>query len=48
MRIATYNAENLFSRPKVMLYDSWDDGRQVLEDYASKRWPRPALSVAKG
>jgi len=34
MRIATYNAENLFSRPKVMLYDSWEDGRQVLEDYA--------------
>ncbi|HKA58314.1 MAG TPA: endonuclease/exonuclease/phosphatase family protein [Gemmatimonadales bacterium] len=34
MRIATYNAENLFSRPKVMLYTSWEDGRQALEDFA--------------
>ena len=35
MRIATYNAENLFSRPKAMLYETWAGGRQVLEDFAT-------------
>lgn len=35
MRIATYNAENLFSRPKVMLFETWSEGRQVLEDFAT-------------
>lgn len=33
MRIAVYNVENLFSRPKIMNLDSWNDGKEVLEDY---------------
>ncbi|ESQ79732.1 endonuclease/exonuclease/phosphatase family protein [Asticcacaulis sp. YBE204] len=35
MRLAAYNVENLFDRAKVMNQDSWDDGRQVLEDFAA-------------
>ena len=33
MRLATFNVENIFERPKVMNLDSWRDGRQVLEDF---------------
>jgi endonuclease/exonuclease/phosphatase family metal-dependent hydrolase len=33
MRIATYNIENLFSRPKIMNLESWNSGREVLNDY---------------
>lgn len=34
MRIASYNVENLFDRPKVMDQATWDVGRQVLQDFA--------------
>lgn len=33
MRVAVYNVENLFSRPKIMNLDSWSDGKEILEDY---------------
>src|SRR5574341_1008068 len=48
MRLATYNAENLFSRPKVMLYETWAAGRQVLEDFAamSSLIERPTYDAA--
>lgn len=32
LRLATFNVENLFSRPAVMNLDSWADGRAVLND----------------
>lgn len=35
MRIASYNVENLFDRPRIMNLDSWADGRKVLEDFAA-------------
>jgi endonuclease/exonuclease/phosphatase family metal-dependent hydrolase len=34
MRIASFNVENLFDRPKVMDQNTWDVGRQVLQDFA--------------
>ena len=34
MRIATFNVENLFSRPVVMNLETWAEGREVLEDVA--------------
>ena len=34
LRIATFNAENLFSRPRAMLHTTWAAGKQVLEDFA--------------
>ena len=34
IRIATFNAENLFKRPAAMLYESWSTGRQVPQDFA--------------
>lgn len=34
MRLATFNAENLFSRPRAMSGLTLAEGRQVLEDYA--------------
>jgi endonuclease/exonuclease/phosphatase family metal-dependent hydrolase len=34
MRLATFNAENLFSRPKAMLGLTLSQGRQVLADFA--------------
>lgn len=30
MRLATYNVENLFDRPRVMNLESWDQGRDIL------------------
>ncbi|SLM48060.1 Endonuclease/exonuclease/phosphatase [Nitrospira japonica] len=34
MRLATFNVENLFDRPKIMNLPKWSDGAQVLKDYA--------------
>jgi len=34
MRLAAYNVENLFDRAKIMLLDEWDDGKEILEDFA--------------
>lgn len=34
LRLATFNVENLFSRPEVMNRDSWTEGRPVLDDIA--------------
>lgn len=34
MRLAAYNVENLFDRAKIMLLEEWEDGREVLEDFA--------------
>lgn len=35
MRIATFNVENLFDRARIMNLDDWEDGRPVLDAYAS-------------
>ena len=35
LRIATFNAENLFTRPAVMRYADWQKGKAVPEDYAA-------------
>ena len=34
MRLATFNVENMFERPKAMNLDVWADGQTVLEDFA--------------
>lgn len=34
MRLATFNVENLFDRPKIMNLPKWSDGANVLKDYA--------------
>jgi endonuclease/exonuclease/phosphatase family metal-dependent hydrolase len=34
MRLATFNVENMFERPKIMNLPQWSDGQAVLEDYA--------------
>lgn len=34
LRIATFNMENLFRRPRVMHVENWDEGRRGLEDIA--------------
>lgn len=34
MRIAAYNLENLFDRPKAMNMDTWEDGKPILEKFA--------------
>lgn len=34
MRIASYNVENLFDRPRVLKRESWSEGRPVLAAYA--------------
>jgi endonuclease/exonuclease/phosphatase family metal-dependent hydrolase len=34
MRLATFNVENMFERVKAMNMDSWEDGREILEDFA--------------
>jgi endonuclease/exonuclease/phosphatase family metal-dependent hydrolase len=34
MRLAVYNVENLFDRPRAMNHDSWDTGAPVLSDFA--------------
>ena len=33
MRLATFNVENLFDRPKIMNLPKWSDGQAVLNDY---------------
>ncbi len=33
MRLATYNVESMFERPKAMNLPTWDDGKSVLEDF---------------
>ena len=33
MRIATFNVENLFSRPIALSFEDWDDGKAILEDH---------------
>lgn len=34
MRVATFNLENLFTRPRAMNLDTDEDGRQALEDHS--------------
>lgn len=34
MRLATFNVENLFDRPKAMNLDSWAEGKPVLDKFA--------------
>ena len=34
MRIASFNVESLFDRPKAMNLPTWADGRQALEQQA--------------
>lgn len=34
MRLATFNVENMFARPKIMNLPKWADGAKVLKDYA--------------
>lgn len=40
MRLATFNAENLFSRPKIMQYPDWAEGRRALEDFTALKADR--------
>ena len=35
MRLAVYNVENLFDRPKAMNLGTWDEGRAILQDFAA-------------
>jgi len=35
MRLATYNVENLFTRARALNMDTWSEGRQILEAYAT-------------
>ncbi|TWG94950.1 putative extracellular nuclease [Mesorhizobium sp. J18] len=35
MRLAAYNVENLFDRPKAMNLESWADGKPILEKFAA-------------
>lgn len=34
MRLAVYNVENLFDRPRVMNQGTWEQGKEILQDYA--------------
>ena len=34
MRLATYNVENLFTRAKALNFDTWGEGKQILETFA--------------
>ncbi|KPM12510.1 endonuclease/exonuclease/phosphatase family protein [Citromicrobium sp. WPS32] len=34
MKLAVYNVENLFDRAKAMNFDTWEEGRPVLEKFA--------------
>ncbi|MBI3640307.1 MAG: endonuclease/exonuclease/phosphatase family protein [Thaumarchaeota archaeon] len=34
MRLSTFNVENMFERPVIMNLPTWDQGKQVLQDYA--------------
>lgn len=33
MRLATFNVENMFERPKAMNMDTWAEGKAILEDF---------------
>jgi endonuclease/exonuclease/phosphatase family metal-dependent hydrolase len=48
MRLASFNVENLFSRAKAMNGQDWQDGRQILEDFARFNGliGKPAYSAA--
>jgi endonuclease/exonuclease/phosphatase family metal-dependent hydrolase len=48
MRIASYNVENLFDRPKVMNLANWEAGRPVLDAFAalSQLIAKPDYSAA--
>ena len=35
MRLAVYNVENLFDRPKAMNLGSWNEGKVILQDFAA-------------
>jgi endonuclease/exonuclease/phosphatase family metal-dependent hydrolase len=35
MRLAAYNVENLFDRPRAMNLDTWDEGKPILEKFAA-------------
>lgn len=35
MRLAVYNVENLFDRPKAMNFETWNEGRAILQDFAT-------------
>src|SRR5687767_5839642 len=35
MRLATFNVENMFERASIMNLPSWQEGEQVLQDYAN-------------
>lgn len=35
MRLAVYNVENLFDRPKAMNLDTWSEGRPILQDFVA-------------
>lgn len=35
MRLAVYNVENLFDRPKAMNLATWTEGRTILQDFAT-------------
>jgi hypothetical protein len=34
MRLAVYNVENLFDRPRAMNLGSWREGKAILQDFA--------------
>lgn len=33
MRLATFNVENMFERPKAMNFDTWAEGKPILDDF---------------
>ena len=35
MRLAVYNVENLFDRPKAMNLGTWSEGKVILQDFAA-------------
>ncbi len=48
MRLAAFNVENLFDRPKAMNQENWSDGRSILERFAQTNaiLAQPAYSAA--
>ena len=48
MRLAAFNVENLFDRPKAMNQENWSDGRTTLERFAETNaiLAQPAYSAA--
>lgn len=35
MRVASYNVENLFARPKAMNLETWADGKAILDAHTA-------------